>query len=59
MSAEEVEVNGYDETGHLNLIRVNHALTTPIIVIFTIIIAFLPIAVAVVGVIVRVKRKYL
>ena len=59
MSAEEVEVNGYDETGHLNLIRVNHALTTPIIVIFTIIIALLPIAVAVVGVIVRVKRKYL
>ncbi len=59
MSDKEVEISGYDETGHYELLRVNHALTTPIIITFSIIVALLPIAVAVVGIVIKIKRKYL
>ncbi len=59
MSAEDVEIHTYDEKGYLKLTGVNYGLNTAAVVIYSIVIALIPISIAVVGLVIKIKRKYL
>ena len=48
----------YDD-GTSEIIKVNYALTSSAVIVYTVILALIPIAVAVIGIVVRVKRKFL
>ena len=49
----------WHEDGTSEIVKVNYALTSAEVVVYTVIIALIPLAIAVLGIIVRVKRKFL
>lgn len=55
----EKEVFSYDETGKAHTVKINYGLSTAMKVVYTCIVAVIPLSVAVVGIVVCLKRKFL
>lgn len=59
ISAEDTTVYAYDATGKVFVSRVNQGLSDTAKIVYTCIAAAIPLAIAVVGVVIKIKRKYL